>query len=53
MGPAYSIDLEVDRHLDAFGNLDKWNAADHPAVVPIKGHCAFYLAVACSLAGKV
>ena len=50
--PADSLPLEVDSNLDAVGNLDEGDAAVHPVVLTVEGHCPFNLAYACPLAGK-
>src|SRR5271157_1533272 len=42
--PADALPLEVDSHLNAVGDLDEGNAAVHPVILAIKGHCPFNLA---------
>ena len=44
--------LKGDRYLDAVGDLDEGNAAVHPVVLAVKGHCPFNAAFACAFAGK-
>ena len=39
--PADSFSLEVDTHLDAVGNFDEGNAAVHPVLLTVEGHCPF------------
>ena len=38
--PAYALRMEVDTHLDAVGDLDEGDAAIHPVLLSIEGHCA-------------
>jgi len=39
--PAGSFPLEVDGHLNAVGSFDERNAAVHPVVLTVEGHCPF------------
>jgi hypothetical protein len=41
---ADSLRLEGDGYLDAVGDLDEGNAAVHPVVFAVEGHCPFNLA---------
>ena len=43
---ADSISFEIHRHFNAVGNLDEGNAAIHPVVFTVKGHCPGNLPVA-------
>ena len=42
--PTDSFRLEVDRHLDTVGDPDEGNAAVHPVVLTVEGHCPLNLA---------
>jgi hypothetical protein len=44
--------LKGDRYLDAVGDLDEGNAAGHPELLTVEGHCPFNAALACALAGN-
>jgi hypothetical protein len=42
--PAGSFRLEVNAHLNAVGDSDEGNAAVHPEVLSVEGHCPSYQA---------
>jgi hypothetical protein len=42
--PANSLAMEVDCHLDTVGDPDEGDAAVHPIVLTVEGHCPFNLA---------
>ena len=50
--PADPFRFEIDGYLDAVSNLDERNAAVHPELFAIEGHCSIDRINACPLAGK-
>src|SRR5262245_34278248 len=50
--PAHARRSEVDTHLDAVGDFDEGNAAGHPIVLTVKGHCPCNDPRTCSFAGE-
>jgi len=50
--PAHALSREGDIHFDAVGNLDEGNAAIHPVLLAVKGHCPLNRAGTCPLAGN-
>ena len=50
--PADPFRFEIHGYLDAVSNLDERNAAVHPELFAIEGHCSIDRINACPLAGK-
>jgi hypothetical protein len=51
-GPADPFRFEIDGYLDTVSNLDERNAAVHPELFAVEGHCSIDRINACPLAGK-